>query len=355
MHTSDYRYVMMLFRDDLSDAGSVAVPIDFDPAVEFAHLYHVRRGDLPFQGGGFAAVEPLWHKTEGEPHARGFRVVHDHAGRKFIFDYPSSYFREAAALAAAELVKRGKLTAGDQYLFQALAFDKSAFAGNGNNRPPARLAMDVVEEKPALQPVASRLEAFRGRSAPVGPACAGDMPVFLSPRVLADVAAFTHACEGRETGGILIGRLHHDATLPEIFAEVTAQVPAEHTLGTVARLTFTPETWSAANAAIQLRQQGEIYLGYWHSHPVREWCRARECSLEKQKVCRLAKDFFSEDDVAVMRACFPRAYSLGLVANDTAFSDVSFSLFGWRDGRIGPRGFYLLEEESNAKSGAAAR
>ena len=101
------------------------------------------------------------------------------------------------------------------------------------------------------------------------------------------------AASGRETGGILIGRLHHDAALPEIFAEVSAQIPAEHTLGTVARLTFTAETWSAASAAIRLRNQGEVYLGYWHSHPVREWCRAKECTLEKQKTCRLAKDFFS--------------------------------------------------------------
>jgi len=26
------------------------------------------------------------------------------------------------------------------------------------------------------------------------------------------------------------------------------------------------------------------------------------------------------------------------------FADLSFSLFGWREGKIHPRGFYLLEE-----------
>jgi hypothetical protein len=94
-------------------------------------------------------------------------------------------------------------------------------------------------------------------------------------------------------------RMHRDPALPEIFAEVSAQVPAEHTQGTVAKLTFTAETWSAAHAAIHLRNQQEVYLGYWHSHPVREWCKSRECSPEKQKTCHLAKDFFSEDDSAV--------------------------------------------------------
>jgi hypothetical protein len=74
---------------------------------------------------------------------------------------------------------------------------------------------------------------------------------------------------------------------------------------------------------------------------VREFCK--DCTPEKQKTCHLAKDFFSEDDRAVMRAAFPRAYSVGLVANDTSFG-LTWSLFGWREGKIHPRGFYLLEE-----------
>jgi hypothetical protein len=149
---------------------------------------------------------------------------------------------------------------------------------------------------------------------------------------------------GRETGGILIGMLWRDAAAGEIFAEVTAQIPALHTTGTEVKLTFTPETWAAADAALRLRGRGECYLGYWHSHPVREWCKARECTPEKQKSCALAKDFFSTDDEAVMRAAFPRAYSLAIVANDTAFTDLSFSMFGNREGLMQPRGFFVLED-----------
>jgi len=253
-------------------------------------------------------------------------------------DFPSSYFGEAASQTSAEFVKRGKLAAGDEYLFQAVAF-----AGNGNGKTGGGMDLEVVEET-ALPVVESRLGDFERRSSPAGLVDADDMPAFIPQRVLDEAAALTRGAEGRETGGILIGRLHRDAALPEIFAEVTAQIPAEHTRGTSARLTFTPETWSAASAAVRLRNQSEIYLGYWHSHPVREWCRSRECTPEKQKTCRLAKDFFSEDDAAVMRAAFPRAHSLGLVVNDTAFAGPSFSLFGWRGGRIHPRGFFLLEE-----------
>ena len=254
-------------------------------------------------------------------------------------DFPSAYFKYAAAEASSEFVKRGKLETGDTYLFQAVAFAK-----NGAQAPRSTLNLEVIEEQLAFKYVQSLLDDFRRRSSPVGIVDIDDMPAFIPQGVLDEAAALTRAHEGRETGGILIGRLHHDSSLPEIFAEVSAQIPAEHTQGTIAKLTFTAETWSAASAAVRLRNQGEIYLGYWHSHPVWEWCRARECTPEKQKTCPLADGFFSEDDRAVMRAAFPRAHSLGLVVNDPAFRDLSFSLFGWREGKIHSRGFYLLEE-----------
>lgn len=343
MFATDYRYGLMLFRADGSDLDTVPVTVDWEPAAECARFGYARRGSLPLCGEGPASIEPLWHRTEGEPYLRGFRVVHDNHGRKMTSDFPSSYFDEVAARASSELVKSGKLAAGDRYLYQAIAIAK-----NGSSQPAAGLVLEVVEEKLAVRLVESDLGDLRRHSSPSGVVDADDMPVFIPQRVLEETASLTRAAEGCETGGVLIGRLHRDAALPEIFAEVTAQIPAEHTQGTVAKLTFTAETWSAASAAIQLRNKGEIYVGYWHSHPVRAWCGAKQCSPEKQKVCALAKDFFSEDDVAVMRAAFPRAYSVGLVANDTAFSPVSFSLFGWREGKIHPRGFYLLEEDHHA-------
>ena len=113
------------------------------------------------------------------------------------------------------------------------------------------------------------------------------------------------------------------------------------------KLTFTPQTWAAADAALRLRKRGEVFLGYWHSHPVREWCKGKACTPEAQKTCHLAKDFFSADDEAVMRAAFPRAYNIAIVANDTAFTDLTFSMFGNREGITQPRGFYVLEEKTH--------
>jgi hypothetical protein len=49
-----------------------------------------------------------------------------------------------------------------------------------------------------------------------------------------------------------------------------------------------------------------------------------------------------------MRAAFPRAYSIAIVTNDTAFTDLTFSMFGNRKGITQPRGFYVLEENTCA-------
>ncbi|MCX6627667.1 MAG: Mov34/MPN/PAD-1 family protein [Candidatus Solibacter sp.] len=340
MFVNEYRYGLLLFRRDGSALGSASVTPDWEPAVEWTRFYHARRGETPFCGDGTASIQPLWDRKEGEPYIRGFRVVCESAADKVASEFPSNYLSEVAAEASAEFVKRGKLEPGDTYLFQAVAYP----ANGAGKKAGSPLDLKVVEEQPAVPLEDADLAEYRMRSAAAGAVDADDMPVFVPQHALDEVEALTRRAEGCETGGILIGRMHRDPSLPEIFAEVSAQIPAEHTQGTVAKLTFTAETWSAANAAIRLRNQSEVYLGYWHSHPVREWCRARECTPEKQKTCRLARDFFSEDDVAVMRAAFPRAYSIALVANDTAFTGLSFSMFGWREGKIHPRGFYLLED-----------
>ena len=123
---------------------------------------------------------------------------------------------------------------------------------------------------------------------------------------------------GKETGGILIGHLHRDPGRRQLFLEVTAQIPAQHAEQELARLTFTPETWTAVDAALALRGKGEIQLGWWHSHPASHWCD--DCPPETRRRCKSAGapsgDFFSAHDVALHRTVFPRAYSIALVLSD---------------------------------------
>ena len=334
----NHQFAVVLFDQDGETLGSAAVEADWVPAVEWASWRFRRKGELSLSNGcGAASILPQWNREMGEPYCSGVRVSFARDGRSpCTSDFPVSYFRQAAAKVAALFVEKGKLKQAARFQYVVVALEKEAAGVTASTR------LQVEERITPLHLVDSPLAAWQQRATPVGLIDDDDMPLFCPRHVLDQVAAQTLAERGRETGGVLVGRLHRDPGLPEIFAEVTAQIPAEHARGDAVKLTFTPETWSAVDAAIKLRGRSEVYLGYWHSHPVFEWCKARECSLEKQRNCKLASGFFSADDQDVLRAVFPQGHNVALVANDTAFQDLTFSWFGWREGAVQPRGYYLM-------------
>lgn len=339
MLTLPYRFAVALFRTDGSYIGTVPANRDWEPVHEWTRFHFQRLGELPLDNGqGSASILPLWERKVGEPYCRGYRVEISREGQRPVSaGFPNSHFSQLASAAAAAFVERQLLREGDTYSYLLVAHPAP-------EERPEPGGLSVTNASPRLPVRDASLRALQERSKPAGIIEYDDIPVFVSPQVLREAAERTAARRGTETGGILIGMLGHDRAVGEIFAEVTAQIPAEHTSGTQVKLTFTPQTWAAADAALRLRGRGETYLGYWHSHPIREWCKAKACTPEKQKTCPLAKDFFSPDDEAVMRAAFPRAYNIAIVANDTAFTDLTFSMFGNREGLLQPRGFCILED-----------
>jgi hypothetical protein len=254
-------------------------------------------------------------------------------------------FTSAARDVATGLVKDGVLREGDKIRCLALAFssesDQSRTTARFKSRsttPPVSIGSAVLEDY-----------LLRSSLRPAGTAPEGDggMPVFIPDRVLDETSGLAHAAEAIETGGLLIGHLHRDATRG-LFAEVTSQLPARHVEADRTRLTFTSETWTDFRSTLELRRREEIMLGWWHSHPVREWCKS--CSEEKQRQCSLRGDFLSEDDRLLHRTVFPRAWSIALVVNDVGYDDPTFSLFGWRNALLELRGFHALGTESVAST-----
>ncbi len=337
MLENPHQYALEMFKDDHTPLGQVAVEVDWEPARESVCFSAARRGELPiWEAGRTASVEPVWHRTLGEPYLSGFRVAVSRNGSGEVgADFPLAYFSGLAQTASSYFVKRGQLKDGEYFKYSVLAFPR-------RDEPGAQTGLRLVAEEvaPTLALAETALASFLAQAAPAGTIEAGDMPAFIPRQVHEEAAALTRAAAENETGGILIGHLHRDSGIPDIFAEVTAQVPAEHTRGTSTRLTFTPETWTAVDAAIKLRRRHEVYLGFWHSHPVQEWCK--DCPPEKQRGCNLAKGFFSADDQALFRTCFSRAYNLALVSSVIATGEVKHSLFGWRRGLIEPRGYYII-------------
>lgn len=337
---NDYQYSLMLYREGQTSLGQVAVNVDWEPAREWTAFRALRQGlvaaDEPLTQFN---VRPLWHPSLGEPYVKGFRLIIDApCSREAAAEFTKSYFSDMAKEASGLLIKKGMLQKGEQFKYVVAAFPRTEAVPAG-----PKLNFTTEEAMPDLPLPGALLSDVAAESSFQGNHDANDMPVFVPQRVLDEARALSKAAGERETGGILIGHLNRDAGLPELFGRVTAQIPARHTEATLTSLTFTSETWTEVRSALELRRKGEIMLGWWHSHPVREWCK--DCSAESQKVCVMAGDFFSAHDRALHRTIFPRAYSIALVVNDLAGDAATFSMFGWRLGLLEPRGFHVIGRE----------
>ena len=334
MLKNEYRYALMFFRDRRDALAQASVEVDWEPVREWAEFLALRRGALPPGAAGVTTtVLPVWHPKLGEPYVKGFgaRVEADGAPASTA-EFGSDFFKGFARQASAALVEGGLLGKGERFRYVVAAFPLPAKP----QAPPAfKFTAEEVAQELTLRDVS--LAALSGSSAAHGAAGPEDMPVFIPRAVLDEAAALSRDAGAKETGGVLIGHLCRDASAHEIFAEVTAQIHARRAVGELARLTFTHETWTEVRAALTLRRRGEVMLGWWHSHPLREWCKG--CALEERPSCSMAADFFSAHDRALHRTVFPRAYSVGLVVNDLGEAGQTFSLFGWRRGLLEPRGF----------------
>lgn len=329
-------YAVQVIREDGTEIGQVPIPMDWEPAREFLRFSALGRG-VPVEAAFLldCAFQPVWHPERGQPYLGGVEIT---AGSQDIRETVSlDYFSDAARSVTKRLVAEEKLKKGDLVRCLPVAFAEPVQDAPGLTRRGRPLAPRISVRGGTLAEYGAN-ETLSGTSD-------AELPVFV-PRIVLDQATEqTEREPGRETGGVLIGHLRREGESSRLFVEVTAQIPARHTEATSSKLTFTAETWSDVQAALTLRGQEEIMVGWWHSHPVREWCK--DCAPEKRAQCALAQGFLSEDDRLLHRTVFPRAYSVALVVNDVE-SGPTFSLFGWSRGLIAAREFPARAEVANA-------
>ena len=341
---NDHRYSISLFKEDGAPLGQVAAEVDFEPAEECTRFAGARSGLLsPGENGSDSRVEPVWNRDAGEPLMSGFRVSLTGRGRQTVSrEFPLEYFTSVARRASTAFVDRGLLKAGEFFRYRV-----SAVPGP-QRRPEAPAAFSVEEVSPALPVKAgTRLRHLMQDAEPQGAIDGDDFPVVVPRLVLDEAVELTREAGARETGGVLIGHLHQDADTPELFLEVTAQIPARHTQSELTRLTFTADTWTTAQAAINLRRADELMVGWWHSHSyMKETCK--DCEKRREQSCKAGAAFMSGEDCLLHRTVFPRAYSVALVISDSPCSGVSWGLFGWKRGVVAARGFHV---GSNARHG----
>jgi proteasome lid subunit RPN8/RPN11 len=253
-------------------------------------------------------------------------------GLAWSVDVGVPYFGEAASALQTRLVTDGALTTNQRIEFRASALPRK-------DAPPDPIShftsVDLEQPLPSTESVvAPPIEhgALHGNAHP------DDAEAIIAAPVLSDAAALTKEAGPQETGGILIGRLHRDATRGDVLIDVTAHVPARHTVGDAVKLTFTADTWTDARSTLSLRGEDEMMLGWWHSHPAFHWCS--DCPIDRRRACRFAQGFLSTEDKALHRAMFPRAFTLALVMTHTSEA-ITPTLFGWRRGVLERRAFRL--------------
>ncbi|MDT4969428.1 MAG: hypothetical protein QOJ64_4165 [Acidobacteriota bacterium] len=348
MLKNDYQYALMLYREGQASLGQVSIKVDWEPAREWAEFSALRQSlghglEPSDQTGRISTVTPIWHSTLGEPYLKGFRIdVAANRSSEVSTDFRNSYFRQLAKQASELFIERGALNKGDRFKYLVAAFPQQE-----KEQSPVEIRFTSEEVTPPLAVTDASLSELLDGAIAQGDQSQDDIPLIVPQNVLDEVKALSKQARLTETGGVLIGRLARDVERCEMLAQVTAQIPARHTEATVTSLTFTSETWTDVRAALELRRKGEIMLGWWHSHPVREWCKG--CSLESQKVCSMASDFFSAHDRALHRTIFPRAYSVALVVNDLPADHSTYSMFGWRGGLLESRGFHISRSHGAQK------
>ena len=347
-----HRYVAEASDRDGRRLGELVLAPDFTPAAEWSHLQGVRLGAFPaLAHHGPCVVEPVYDDTSGQPYLAGIRMRFEAADPEYEGPLiPWGYFQQFVEGSSRQLVADGTLRAGEAFVYRICAFP-----ARGGEVPPASVPEVGVDHAPA--PFVLEQAALAPRLASAQRMCepawsAADFPVLVQPTVLEQAKELARAAGEHETGGILVGHVHRDTAGPEIYAEITAQIPAIHAHAGPAHLRFTEQTWSAVSDALALRGRDEIWLGWHHYHPF--FCR--RCDAARRRQCVLSRPFFSREDCELHRTVFDAAFSVALLLSDIGEESLSCDWFGWRRGRIAARGCYLLSRDGasalNAYAGA---
>jgi proteasome lid subunit RPN8/RPN11 len=328
-----HRFHLDFYPSKGGDGLSVALPrLDFRPAVEYVQFEALQSNCGQFPTSGRAVVEPVY--TNGGPTLAGLRMTAPvSGGGSFTAGLTLDYFTELAELYHSALVKAGKLPENEEqeWIVSAMAGDD----GIDCERPAVELNLEI---HPAC------LRDYLERSEPVSVSGQDPFPVFLPRVTLTEIGELAREAAPKECGGVLLGHLLRDSEGGRLFVEVTAQTPALQAVGGETELRFGPDAWQEVRAAIRRRNREEIWVGWWHSHTPFSWAdKCGSCPLDKQRRCELATRLFSPQDRALHTAVAGRALHVATVANVLSGGEVSHACFGWREGRIRNRGYWITE------------
>lgn len=342
-----HRYVGEIRIDGKPPITTAALAVDWAPAVDWCHFQAVRAGAAALNStAGRASIRPRWDRQAGPPYVAAVEVSAS-CGPAMVVEREVSkpFFADAVRRAVSHLVEVGRIEEGATYTWRLCAYD-AADGAEPDPVPAGRFVVDEAEP-PAVALPPRRVSDLLRNASRHGPqpdaADRNNFPALINRQVLDEAAQAATAAGDLEAGGVLLGRVGRDVEAGDLVVEVTAQVPATEAVAEDASLRFTPQTWAAVQAALRLRRSDERIVGWWHSHPRTVWpCHA--CPAERRAGCPSNKAFFSAMDVGFHRTAFPGPLNVALLLSFHEAPQPRHDLFGWWQGLVGEREYYVVEE-----------
>jgi hypothetical protein len=333
-----YRFVVEAASVAGGRLGDFALSgIDFEPAVQSAHLEGMRRGYLePATAPGPARIEPVTCAERGAPYVSGFEV--HFAGQCPGVTFPREILHDDVVCGSGTLVQQGLLRSGERFTYRICVFPEAI-------APPA-MADFVLETaaQPLLIPAVDLPQSHRVFGDDPDDR---DLPVVIAEPVLAEAMQLAASSGSKEIGGMLLGGMCRDPASKNLFLNVSALIEAPASKATEVSLHLGPEAFAAVERILALRKLDENIVGWWHKHPF--FCA--RCPAERRRVCAFRAPFFSEADRDVHRTLFPQAHSQALLITDLGEDRPSINLFAWRQGRIEARNFIQPVRSMRAQTG----
>ena len=343
MSSCAHRFIAEICSLDGEPRGELPLTADWEQALQWTHFEGVRRGlQPPTMHYDRGSVEPIWDDEFGRPFVGAIRVIVGDDDTGYCEVIPTTYLAESVQRESSKLVSDGRLAPGERFTWRIYAVVDTALDSHPHDQ-----SSPLVERVCRLLPIEPRGHGdMQGNAAVHSPMCvhAVDIPIYIDRFIVDEIRRIAGAAPDTEVGGVLVGWLCRDPATEKVFVEVRAQIQATHVRARRDSLTFTPQTWAVVQQAIELRNQNELFVGWWHSHPF--FCR--KCPPQSRRLCRFSEPFFSETDCALHRTVFGRPFDVALLVSDIGDTELAMNLYGWRHGMIQERGFQVLHETTAA-------
>lgn len=311
----------------------------------------LRRGrrDVPLEAVGLAATPQL--RSDGEVEGFLLRMTAP-GGFEIERRYDLDLARDVATTLVHNAIAAEQLKTGDTYTWHIRA-DRTTGASRDGAATAAPFAMSVTTA--ALDCAEAPLAPLLQRAEKVGPHDDRDVLVFFVRSAWQRGEDLARKGAERtpavETGALYVGLIVACPETQDVYIVVTDALELHDAEQAEFSLTLTGPTWTRIRTVVQARRKQPRFralriLGQTHGH---NWLPAggappcEHCAVAE--VCTRTTVFVSDDDRRFMRSTMAgQPWQLCLISGFNARKERVSELYGLRDGRLAPRGYYLIDD-----------